>query len=139
MLQSGQKSYHDDYIRKRGSSRIIHDPPSLLTDRGAYVNFLEVQLERVSAACLGVQSYDQRIYDMQSLIVHLEERIAGTTRLLALSQQCGEVINTVFASKYSIDLHISYHEPSSFRNSKPKRINASNQYLDKCDRSIKKC
>ena len=91
MLQSGSKSYYDDYIRKKGSSRILHDPPSLLTDRGAYVNFLEVQLERVSAACLGVQSYDQRFNDMQSLIVHVEERVAGTTKLLALTQQCSEV------------------------------------------------
>jgi hypothetical protein len=39
------ESYYDDYIRKKGASRTLADPPSLLTDRGAYVNFLEVQLE----------------------------------------------------------------------------------------------
>ena len=90
MLLSGPKSYYDDYVRKKDTSRTLHDPPSLLTDRGAYVNFLEVQLERVSAACLGVQSYDQRFNDMQSLIVSLEQRCASTTRLVGLAQQCTE-------------------------------------------------
>ena len=93
MILSGPKSYYDDYLRKQGTGRTLADPPSLLTDRGAYVNFLEVQLERVSAACLGVQSYDQRFNDMQGLIVSLEQRCGQTTRLLALSQQCIEVLN----------------------------------------------
>ena len=97
MQHSGPRSYYDEYVRRKGTSKItLHDPPSLLTDRGAYVNFLEVQLERVSAACLGVQAYDQRFNDMQNLIVHLEDRIASTTRLLALSQQCSEVSYTIF-------------------------------------------
>ena len=90
MIQSGSSSYYDDYIRKKGTNRTLHDPPSLLTDRGSYVNFLEVQLERVSAACLGVQSYDQRFTDMQQLIVSLEQRCASTTRLVSLAQQCTE-------------------------------------------------
>lgn len=60
MIFSGPRSYYDEYVRKSGTQRILSDPASLLTDRGAYVNFLEVQLERVSAACLGVQAYDGR-------------------------------------------------------------------------------
>ena len=88
MILSGSSSYYDDYVRKKGTGRIINDPPSLLTDRGAYVNFLEVQLERVSAACLGVQAYDQRFNDMQQLIVTLEQRCGSTTRLVGLAQQC---------------------------------------------------
>lgn len=95
MILAGPKSYYDDYVRKQGTGRTLTDPPSLLTDRGAYVNFLEIQLERVSAACLGVQSYEQRFNDMQGLIVSLEQRCGQTTRLLALSQQCIEVEITV--------------------------------------------
>mmetsp|Transcript_12969 Transcript_12969/g.19538 ORF Transcript_12969/g.19538 Transcript_12969/m.19538 type:complete len:869 (-) Transcript_12969:126-2732(-) len=90
MILSGPKSYFDDYVRKKDTKRTLNDPPSLLTDRGAYVNFLEVQLERVSAACLGVQSYEQRFSDMQNLIVSLEQRCASTTRLVGLAQQCTE-------------------------------------------------
>lgn len=91
MLGSGtSNSYYDEYMRKKGTDRVLHDPPALLTDRGAYVNFLEVQLERVSAACLGVQAYEQRFNDMQALIVALEQRCGTTTRMLGLSQQCTE-------------------------------------------------
>lgn len=92
MLLGGNKSYYDDYVRKSNTGRTLNDPPSLLTDRGAYVNFLEVQLERVSAACLGVNAYDQRFNDMQSLIVSLEQRCASTTRLVGLAQQCTEEV-----------------------------------------------
>jgi len=92
MILAGPKSYYDDYVRKQGTGRTLNDPPSLLTDRGAYVNFLEVQLERVSAACLGVNAYDQRFNDMQGLIVSLEQRCAATTRLVGLAQQCTEEV-----------------------------------------------
>ena len=92
MMLAGPKSYYDDYVRKQGTGRTLNDPPSLLTDRGAYVNFLEVQLERVSAACLGVNAYDQRFNDMQALIVSLEQRCAATTRLVGLAQQCTEEV-----------------------------------------------
>lgn len=91
MLGSGPSSYYDDYSRKRGSNRLIHDPPSLLTDRGAYVNFLEVQLERVSAACLTVQSYDQKFNDLHQFLINVEEKLGTNTRLISLSQQCTEV------------------------------------------------
>ena len=33
----------------------------LMTDRGEYQSFLEIQLERVSAACLQAQGFDERI------------------------------------------------------------------------------
>jgi hypothetical protein len=58
---------------------------------GAYVNFLEVQLERVSAACLGVQAHDQRFNDIQDNLINLDEKIGTTTRLVGLAQQCTEV------------------------------------------------
>jgi hypothetical protein len=91
MMLAGPRSYYDEYVRKQGTGRTLNDPPSLLTDRGAYINFLEVQLERVSAACLGVQAYEQRFNDMQGLIVALDQRCTQTTRLIALAQQCTEV------------------------------------------------
>ena len=94
MLASGPKSYYDSYLRKQGTGRVLADPSSLLTDRGAYVNFLEVQLERVSSACLGAQSYDQRFNDLQDFLSSLEQRCGQTTRLLGLAQQCIEEIRS---------------------------------------------
>lgn len=92
MIFSGPRSYYDEYVRKSGTQRILSDSSSLLTDRGAYVNFLETQLERVSAACLGVQAYEGRFDDMQNLIVALEQRCGTTTKLLSLVQQSTEEI-----------------------------------------------
>ena len=93
---SSRNSYSGDYLRKK--SLFQSEQPAMLTDRNAYVNFLEVQLERVSAACLGVQAYDQKFTDMQTMIVGLEQRCSSTTRLVALSQQCTEELRSnVFA------------------------------------------
>jgi hypothetical protein len=85
-MLAGTRSYYDDYVRKRGTGRSLNDPPSLLTDRGAYLNFLEVQLERVSAACLNVNAYDDRFNDMQSLIVSLDQRCGNLAKLISSSQ-----------------------------------------------------
>lgn len=97
MITSGPRSYYDEYVRKRDTERAFAKPPALLTDRNAYINFLEVQLERVSSACFSVQSYEERFNDMQGLIVALDERCASTSKLLALAQQCTEVLLTLFS------------------------------------------
>jgi hypothetical protein len=91
MIISGPKSYYEEYLRRRDTDRTIAKPPALLTDRNAYINFLEVQLERVSASCLAVQAYDERFNDMQGLIVALEQRCSSTMRLVSVAQQCSEV------------------------------------------------
>jgi hypothetical protein len=91
MIVSGSRSYYEEYLRKKDTERAFAKPPALLTDRNAYINFLEVQLERVSAACFAVQSYEDRFNDMQGLIVSLDERCASTAKLVALAQQCTEV------------------------------------------------
>ena len=99
MLHSGPRSYYDDYIRKSGSQRVGDEAKGLLTDRGAYVNYLEVQLERVSSACLGVQAYEDRFNDMQNLIASLEQRCSTSTKLLSIVQQCCEEIRDEFTNK----------------------------------------
>lgn len=76
------------YLRKNGVGRALNDPPTLLTDRGAYVNFLEIQLERVSAACLGVQGYDDKINDLHTYVTSLEQRCLNNTKLVDIAQQC---------------------------------------------------
>jgi hypothetical protein len=76
------------FNRKNGLGRALNEPPTLLTDRGAYVNFLEIQLERVSAACLGVQGYDDKINDLHAYITSLEQRCMNNTKLVDIAQQC---------------------------------------------------
>ena len=52
----------------------IH-PDKLLTDRSTYIGYLESQLERVTNACLTVQSFDQRIETVTSAARLLEEKV----------------------------------------------------------------
>ena len=132
MIFSGPKSYYDEHVRKSGSQRILSDPSSLLTDRGAYVNFLEVQLERVSAACLGIQSYDSRFDDMQNLIVSLETRCGNTTKLLSLVQKCVEEVsadNSERNEKLISDLKSSEKSTMSLVQTMSTRISAIEQSL----------
>ncbi len=99
MQEPTRKGYYEDYLRKVNTDRSMPPTSSLLTDRSSYVNFLEVQLERVSAACMNVNSYDQRFNDMQNLIVALEERCANTTKLVSLAQKCTEEVRGEMDSK----------------------------------------
>eukprot|EP01039_Chlorochromonas_danica_P001120 gene1120-1223_t len=105
MLLSGSRSYYDEYLRKKGTGRTLHDPASLLTDRGAYVNFLEVQLERVSAACLSVQAFEERFDDLQTMLQTVEQRCASTTKLVSLAQQCTEEVRAEADRKVEAALH----------------------------------
>ena len=75
MMISAPRSYCEEYLRKRDTGRLIANPPTLLiANRNSYVNFLEIQLERVTAACMSVQSYDDRFNDIQNLILAIEQR-----------------------------------------------------------------
>ncbi len=47
----------------------------LLTDRASYIAYLESQLERVSAACLTVQSFDERLESVTSSTNLLQEKV----------------------------------------------------------------
>lgn len=102
MLNSGPRSYYDDYLRKKGTGRVVEDPTALLTDRNAYVNFLEVQLERVSAACLAVQSVEQRFSDLTGMIQTLEQRCTANIKLIGLSQQCTEQVRAETDRKFEL-------------------------------------
>lgn len=103
-------SYHDDYVRKSAVPlQGGHSPLPLLTDRGAYLNFLEVQLERVSSAVMGIRSYDQYLADVQNLIVSLENRCTSNTNLCAAVQQCMEEIR-IGVTKSIMEVTETYRE-----------------------------
>ena len=65
----------DLHLVSQGAENI--HPDKLLTDRSTYIGYLESQLERVTSACLTVQSFDQRI-----------ETVASSARLLEEKVQC---------------------------------------------------
>eukprot|EP00392_Amoebophrya_sp_AT5.2_P004704 g4712.t1 len=83
--------------RAGGVSALVDkvDKNRLLTDRAAYLNFLEVQLERVSSSCLTVQAFSERIESVQSQVNAMEEKVLNCGRLIKLMQQYNEEVNRV--------------------------------------------
>jgi hypothetical protein len=61
MLLQHSGSYYEDYKRSKNRTAPPLEKQRLMTDRGAYISFLEVQLERVSASCLTVDGFNSRI------------------------------------------------------------------------------
>ena len=63
----------DMHLMFQGTENI--HPDKLLTDRSTYIGYLESQLERVTSACLTVQSFDQRIETVTTSARLLEEKV----------------------------------------------------------------
>lgn len=85
MLQpdnQGHRSYREAFTRRRNLAPEVLTRDNLVADRGAYLNFLEVQLERVSAACLAAQDFGARIEVIagQTSAVDEKVRLRGKTR-----------------------------------------------------------
>ena len=75
------EGYASQYSRQRDMAK----HPRLLTDRNAYMSFLEQQLERVSAACLTAQAFDARITQLGEQAVGLEDKLLNVGKLVKLS------------------------------------------------------
>jgi hypothetical protein len=55
--------------------QVTERPERLLTDRSAYILYLESQLERVTAACMTVHSFEERLEDAANHLQGLEEKV----------------------------------------------------------------
>lgn len=58
------KRHHARNAHKNGSTLV---DTKLLTDRSAYMAYLEVQLERVTTACMTVQAYKDRLSQFEDI------------------------------------------------------------------------
>jgi CRISPR type IV-associated protein Csf3 len=61
-------------IHAKRNEPVPLDSKRLLTDRSAYISFLEVQLERVTTSCLTVQGFAERIEQLQAQVTTADER-----------------------------------------------------------------
>uniref|UniRef100_H3H540 Uncharacterized protein n=1 Tax=Phytophthora ramorum TaxID=164328 RepID=H3H540_PHYRM len=59
----------------------------LLTDRNAYISFLEVQLERVSAACLTTQTFERRLSELESTQLANDQKVGSLSKVFRLNQE----------------------------------------------------
>lgn len=71
----GQRSYYEAFARRRNLTPNVLAKERVLTDRGAYLNFLEVQLERVSAACLATQALSQDLKGVTAQASSAEDKV----------------------------------------------------------------
>ena len=88
-----RESYFQEYMRSKAlaSAESSHkavaaETKKLLTDRGAYILFLEVQLERVAAACLPTQDLEAQLHALHIAVEATEAKIGAVTKLLKLHQ-----------------------------------------------------
>lgn len=88
-MAQGSGSYYEDYMRSNALLRHCGEKNAkkLLTDRGAYISFLEVQLERVSAACLTTQTFEKRLAELEAAQTAHDERVGAVSKVLRLNQE----------------------------------------------------
>ena len=84
-------------------SENVH-PDKLLTDRSTYIGYLESQLERVTNACLTVQSFDQRLETVTSAARLLEEKVRSLVqhcagKLFMQQMQLPAVLQVVYFAR----------------------------------------
>lgn len=78
MLQpdsQGHRGYFEAFKRRSNLAPDVLHRENILTDRGAYLNFLEIQLEKVSAACLATQDFRGRIDAFDAKTTAVEEKV----------------------------------------------------------------
>ena len=83
--------YWDKY-RERHRSDSVEKPDmnKIMTDKQAYISFLEVQLERVTQSVLTTQGFSDRIESLQTQLNSSDEKIINLTRLIKLQQTYAE-------------------------------------------------
>lgn len=91
MLQphsEGHRGYFEAFKRRSNATTAAVDvlnKDDILTDRGAYLSFLEVQLERVSRACVATQDFGRRIDVFSAKAAAAEEKVCA----LFKTRSCG--------------------------------------------------
>lgn len=63
---------HFNAAQKQSSS---DSPNRAMTDRGAYMSYLELQVERMSAACMTNDAYGERIEHLQAQVCDMHEKV----------------------------------------------------------------
>ncbi|KAG3108436.1 hypothetical protein PI125_g11850 [Phytophthora idaei] len=88
-MAQGSGSYYYDYMRSNAMLKHYNEKNTkkLLTDRSAYISFLEVQLERVSAACLTTQTFEKRLAELESAQMTNDQKLGSLSKVFRLNQE----------------------------------------------------
>ncbi|OQR81767.1 hypothetical protein THRCLA_11424 [Thraustotheca clavata] len=134
-------SYFQEYMRSKAmanASNSSHETKKLLTDRGAYISFLEIQLERVSAACLHTKSLEAQLHDVHVAVEAAEAKIATVTKLLKLHQQhSGEMVQNTSQDICAIQESIeALRDTATVQDTQLRRLDARLNEMDENVHSI---
>ena len=84
-------SYFNAYQKQKAAKKMSAvERERLLTDRSAYVSFLEVQLERVASACLTTEGFDGRIAQVLEKLARVDEKVVHVSRAFKMMHAYGE-------------------------------------------------
>jgi len=81
--------YWDKYS-KRGKPEPAQEARQHMTDREAYISFLEVQLERVTQSVLVTQGFSDRIEQLQAQVNTSEDRVMTLVNAVRLQRDYGD-------------------------------------------------
>ncbi|EQC30709.1 hypothetical protein SDRG_11468 [Saprolegnia diclina VS20] len=137
-------SYFQEYMRSKAlanpsaGKQAVAETKKLLTDRGAYISFLEVQLERVSAACLHTQGLETQLHTMHIALEAAEAKIGTVTKLLKLHQQhSGEMVQSASQDISTLqDTIEGLRETATIHGTQLRRLDARQNELDEVLQSI---
>jgi len=83
---STYKSYIDRFARSKSTKRDTSADIKLNTDKEAYTQFLEIQLERISQAILHVDTFNDKLETVCAQVNSFEEKLNNSNKLVKLLQ-----------------------------------------------------
>ncbi len=99
MLTRQSNSYYEQYKRTKNVTVEALQGERLLTDRAAYISFLEVQLERVSAACLTTQGFSEHIENLHEKQITVAKAVKLSQSYVEHQAEESEIAIKVVADK----------------------------------------
>lgn len=124
-LPQRRGSYFEDFLRKKGITAPIHlERDKLISDRAAYISYLESTIERLAFACMTVEDADSRMAAQDMQISALQSSVESLTAMItgaqSYSERQGQECGAAVAA-----LHVGLNEIDA-------RLQAQSETLSKC-------
>ena len=120
IIQGGTSYSELAHTAMRDRAISSHDgAKGMLADRQAYMAYLEQQLERVTASCKTVQSYNERLDVIQDAVAESESKIAANTKLCSIAQTFAERVEVSRKNKMKNQQQQTPAEDKGWGNTSP--------------------
>lgn len=130
------KSYLERFNKSKTSKRDVSADAKLSTEKETYVQFLEVQLERISSALVQIDAYNEKLETTNHQVSDMDDKISNMNKLVKLLQSFSEgqvrIIESIVPSDvYKNLLVYRYHfyRKYKFQNSKHIQFQSSDSRI----------